>query len=153
MQRLRSGRLRITLLGILVMAIVCVTAKICMDLSQQPKTLYLHLYSNRYAIDSMSSKLPPPPRDMQCIASLSVVSGRRFYAHLPNHYEPEVRVFGTIVSEGEYVTTNFSIDIQDTGVSFEHDQKGVMELDRAHEFFDQKFQFVVSSSADPSSLD
>ena len=112
------------------------------------KTLYLHLYSNRYDITSMK-QLPPAPREWQCIATVSVVSGNPFYFDIPCHYEPEMRMAGNVKRVGSRIDTDFIIDVADVGPAYRHVQKTPIELNTLHEFGDREFRFSISDSREP----
>jgi hypothetical protein len=120
------------------------------DNSDESKILYMHLYSNRYDITSMED-LPPPPREWQCIATVSIVSGYPFYFDIPCHYEPEMRMEGKISRNGRHVETEFTIDVADVGPSYRHVQNTPIELDTLQEFGDADFRFSISESRKPHS--
>lgn len=137
--------------GVLLALYACNALGQQADKSREPKVLYLHLYSNRYDITTMRG-LPSPPRDWQCIATVSVVSGHPFYFDIPCHYEPHMRMEGEIVSFGKRVETDFTIDVTDVGPAYRHVQKTPLGLDTLHEFGDAEFKLSVSSSRKPPSV-
>ena len=111
--------------------------------------LYLHIYSNRYAIHSMTSDLPPHPRPFQRIATIGVWSGREFFAVLPNHYEPEMEIRGTVVKRGDVLDTNFTLWVQDVGNALEHKQHQPISINKFEPFgFEGEFYFAVADTTD-----
>ena len=133
--------------ALLALAAMIVPASIA-DEPSASKTLYLHLFSNRYDITSMG-RLPPVPREWQCIATVSVVSGHPFYFDIPCHYEPEMRMEGKVKRAGNRINTDFIIDVADVGPAYRHVQKTPIELNTLHEFGDGEFRFSISDSREP----
>lgn len=113
------------------------------------ETLNLHLYSNRYDINSMGA-IPAAPRDWQCIATVSVVSGYPFYFNIPCHYEPEMRIEGMVTRFGDRIESEFTIDVADVGPAYHHEQKSPIALNTLYEFGDEDFKFSISDSPDPA---
>jgi hypothetical protein len=157
-QAMRHKRMRnrtTTLLGLIASALLAFAAAIApasrADQPRESKTLYLHLYSNRYDITSMG-KLPPAPRDWQCIASVSVVSGHPFYFVIPCHYEPEMRMEGEVKRVPGRVEAEFNINVADVGPAYRHVQKTPIELNTLYDFGDGDFRFSISDSREPTGI-
>ena len=112
------------------------------------KVVFLHLFSNRYDINSMG-KLPPPPRDWQCIATVTIVSGYPFYFDIPCHNEPQMRIEGNVVRSGKRVDPDFTISVEDVGPAYRHTQKTAIDLGTLHDFGDSGFKFSISASQRP----
>lgn len=89
--------------------------------------LYIHVYSNRYDIESMGD-LPPHPRPWQRIATLSVASGSPFFAQFPGHYEPRLQFDGIVRKRGDVAIGNFSIEVEDVGTTLGHKQEAPIPL-------------------------
>lgn len=116
---------------------------------QPTDMLYLHLYSNRYDIHSKEApgRLPRP---WQCIATIGAVPGVEFYVDMPNHYEPEMQLEGTITQEGDLVKPNFVIRIQDVGTAFTHKQTTPVPLNELQDFWvGEEFRLIISESGYP----
>ena len=137
--------------GLLLALCAYIAPSVQADNPRESKVIYLHLYSNRYDIATMGDP-PSPPRDWQCIATVSVVSGHPFYFDIPCHYEPHMRMEGEIVRFGKRVETDFTIDVSDVGPAYRHIQKTPLGLDTLHEFGDADFKFSISSSRKPPSV-
>ena len=139
--------------GVLVLLVLAggVLAPSLADSPQESPALYLHLSSNRYDINSMRTKLPPPPLEWQCIATVSIVSGHPFYFDIPCHYEPDMRMEGTVTRMGKRLETDFMIDVADVGPAYRHKQKTPINLNTVYEFGDADFRFCISDSPDPAS--
>lgn len=109
--------------------------------------LYLHLYSNRYDIHSMSSKLPPPPRDFQCILTLALHPGMHVFANIPNHYEPEIEISGKVNRREDTLTGSLTFVVADVGIAYIHEHQKPIKLGQFEPFdIDHDFRFVVTES-------
>lgn len=110
-------------------------------------TLYLHLYSNRYDIHSVSSKLPPPPRDFQCILTLALHPEKHIFANIPNHYEPEIEISGKVNRREDTLTGSLKFAVQDVGIAYIHEHQRPIKLGQFEPFdIDHDFRFVVTES-------
>ena len=137
--------------ALLLVTIVSLAMALWLEWTREPDVLYLHLYSNRYDIHSMGDA-PPPPRNWQCIATISVVSGASFYANIPCHYEPAMSLVGTFDRHGDMVRTQISIDVADVGPAFRHEEDSLIPLNRLQTFGDGEFKYSISDDSDGSAL-
>lgn len=137
---------------LLVATLVGLAIALWLERSKAKEPVYLHLYSNRYDIESMTSDLPKPPRPMQCIATFSLVPGFEFDVHFPNHYEPEMWFGGRIDRSGKLLNTDFFIDLADTGLATTFNQKGPLEIGEWIEFWEGEFQFCISDQPKPPAV-
>lgn len=109
--------------------------------------LYLHLYSNRYDIHGMSSDLPPPPRDYQYLLTLALHPGKRLFASVPNHYEPEIEIDGVLTRRGDILTGDLTFAVQDVGIAYIHKHSRPVKISRFEAFdIDHDFKFVITES-------
>jgi hypothetical protein len=115
---------------------------------------FLHLYSNRYDIHR-PVKDYTKDEDNECIATIAVASGVEFYANLPNHYEPEIKMEGKVLRRNDYFESAFTILVQDVGPTYFHKQNTPVPIDilvpLSHS--DGEFHFAISRHADPYKLD
>lgn len=68
-----------------------------------------------------------------------------FYADIPCHYEPKMSMAGTITRQGDFVATNFTIQVADPGLAYIHKQNQPVPLNSSHEFYGEEFEFSISN--------
>ena len=135
---------------LLLVTLFGLTIALWLEWTRKPEILYLHLYSNRYDISHPVGKLPPPPRDWECIATISMISGAPFYADIPCHDEPMMILEGTVVRRGNLVGTNFTIEVSGVDVAYRHKQNSPVPLNRVHDFsggWGSDFKFAISDTS------
>ncbi len=134
---------------LLVGSIVGAASHFATKSSRSSEMLYLHVYSDRYNIYTMSSRLAAPPRPWQCIATIGVMPGSQFFANLPNHYEPEMEFYGVISKKGDTIETDFVILLADPGGAIEHKQTAPVALETFVPCWNDEFCFNITQSREP----
>lgn len=118
---------------------------------------YLHLYSTLYDINVPASDYGKSEnrkqKKNQCIATIVVSPGVRFYANLPNHYEPSIRIDGMMKVRGESFDGTFTIDLEGVDVAYSHKQTSSVPPDVLVRLGDEPFHFAISLEPDPYALE
>lgn len=147
---MKNSLIRFTILSVFLIVAISMSVFYYTRTREIPRPLFLHIYSNRYDIYSMSSDLPPPPRPLECIATIAIPSTGYFYADLPNHYEPYMRIEGNMAMSGNLLTPNFTIGVEECGGGYSHHQTTPLALNSRETFgLDEEFFFAISDSQSP----
>lgn len=118
---------------------------------------YLHLYSTLYDINVPARDYGKSEnrkrKENQCIATLAVSPGVRFYADLPNHYEPSIRIDGLMTMRKESFDGAITIDVEGVDVAYSHKQTSSVPPDILVRMGEEPFHFAISGESDPYALD
>jgi hypothetical protein len=103
--------------------------------------------------------MSPAPRPWQRIATLSIASGVRFFAHFPGHYEPRLEFEGCVRRNGDVAIGEFSIAADDVGTAIVHRQQSPIALNIIHPLACDgcaedliEFRFSISDSPNGDNL-
>lgn len=118
---------------------------------------YFHLYSTYYDIHVPARDYGKSDnrkrKENQCLVTIAVSPCIKFYADLPNHYEPSIRIEGLISESDKAFIGSVRVDLEGVDVAYSHEQNTPMPLDTLVQLGSEPFHFAISKKKDPYSLD
>jgi hypothetical protein len=118
---------------------------------------YFHLYSTLYDINVPARDYGKSEnrrrKENQRIATIAVSPGIKFYAELPNHYEPSIRISGLITEAKQSFGGSLTIAVEGVDVAYSHEQTTAIPRDALVQLGAEPFHFAISKEQDPYSLD
>jgi hypothetical protein len=123
-----------------------------------PETYYLHIYSTRYENHDISETYGRGeryvPRENRRLATISVTPGIPFFAELPNHYEPEIQIKGSLGVDAGRATGTLDLLVLGVDVAYLHEQRSAFSLNELVGLDGvDDFSFALSASTHPYAID
>ena len=125
--------------------------------ARSAEVYYLHLYSTLYDIHvpvQQYSRDDEETPDNECIATIAISPGVSFFANIPNHYEPSIRIEGVVMKDSDSFYGSFKIWLEGVDVAYLHEQTSSIPTDILVpiEVSGSDFHFAISARQDPYSL-